>query len=108
MLDTLLRSAWLHPPQESRRREAIAERVVVAVTGRHSALGDALVTAAVFLRLVPPLHGRGVLTLGDARPASQQTDLARRVYRSRLGVCPGRRLCTLSFSHGGMRTKGCT
>ena len=80
VLDTLLLSAWLHPHQESHRLEAIAERVGVAVTGRHSALGDALVTAEVFLRLVPLLQARGVLTLGDARAASQQTYQARLVY----------------------------
>ena len=80
VLDTLLLSAWLHPHQESHRLEAIAERVGVAVTGRHSALGDALVTAEVFLRLVPLLQARGVLTLGAARAASQQTFQARLVY----------------------------
>lgn len=80
VLDTLLLSAWLHPHQESHRLEAIAERVGVVVTGRHSALGDALVTAEVFLRLVPLLQARGVLTLGDARAASQQTYQARLVY----------------------------
>jgi DNA polymerase III subunit epsilon len=80
VLDTLLLSAWLHPHQESHRLEAIAERLGVAVTGRHTALGDALVTAEVFLRLVPLLQARGVLTLGDARAASQQTYQARLAY----------------------------
>ena len=80
VLDTLLLSAWLHPHQASHRLEAIAERVGVPVTGRHSALGDALITAEVFLRLVPLLHARGLLTLGDARAASQQTYQARLAY----------------------------
>ena len=80
VLDTLLLSAWLHPNQESHRLEAIAERLGVAVTGRHTALGDALVTAEVFLRLVPLLQARGVLTLGEARAASQQTYQARLAY----------------------------
>ncbi|MEO8806917.1 MAG: 3'-5' exonuclease, partial [Burkholderiaceae bacterium] len=80
VLDTLLLSAWLHPNQESHRLEAIAERLGVAVTGRHTALGDAMVTAEVFLKLVPLLQARGVLTLGEARAASQQTYQARLKY----------------------------
>ncbi|MEQ1683401.1 MAG: exonuclease domain-containing protein [Burkholderiaceae bacterium] len=80
VLDTLLLSAWLHPNQESHRLEAIAERLAVAVTGRHTALGDALVTAEVFLKLVPLLQARGVRTLGEARAASQQTYQARLAY----------------------------
>jgi DNA polymerase III subunit epsilon len=80
VLDTLLLSAWLHPNQASHRIEAIAERLGVAVTGRHSAIGDALVTAEVFLRLVPLLQARGVLTLGQARAAALQTYQARLTY----------------------------
>jgi DNA polymerase-3 subunit epsilon len=80
VLDTLLLSAWLHPNQASHRIEAIAERLGVAVTGRHSAIGDALVTAEVFLRLLPLLQARGVLTLGQARAAALQTYQARLTY----------------------------
>jgi DNA polymerase-3 subunit epsilon len=80
VLDTLLLSAWLHPNQESHRIEAIAERVGVAVTGRHSAIGDAMVTAEVFLRLVPLLDARGVRTLGQARAVALQTYQARLSY----------------------------
>ena len=58
MLDTLLLSALVHPHQESHRLEAIAERFGVAVLGRHTALGDAMVTAEVFLKLVPLLAER--------------------------------------------------
>ena len=80
VLDTLLLSAWLHPHQESHRLEAIAERLGVVVSGRHTAMGDALVTAEVFLRLVPLLQARGVHTLGQAREAAQQTFQARLRY----------------------------
>lgn len=45
VMDTLLLSAVVHPQQESHRLEAIAERFNVEVIGRHTALGDALVTA---------------------------------------------------------------
>jgi DNA polymerase-3 subunit epsilon len=80
VLDTLLLSAWLHPNQASHRLEAIAERLGVAVLGRHTALGDAMVTAEVLLRLIPLLEGRGVRTLGEARAAAQQTYQARLKY----------------------------
>ena len=78
VLDTLLLSAWVHPNQSSHRLEAIAERLGVVVTGRHTAMGDALVTAEVFLKLIPVLAAKGVHTLGEARAAALQT------YQSRL------------------------
>jgi DNA polymerase-3 subunit epsilon len=80
VLDTLLLSAVVHPQQASHGLEAIAERLGVAVLGRHTALGDALVTAEVFLKLVPLLAERGIHTLGQAREASQQTYYARVSY----------------------------
>jgi DNA polymerase-3 subunit epsilon len=80
VLDTLLLSAVVHPNQESHRLEAIAERLDVTVMGRHTAMGDAFVTAEVFLRLVPLLQARGIHTLGQARDAAQQTYLARVKY----------------------------
>ena len=80
VLDTLLLSAWVHPNQESHALEAIAERLGVPVTGRHTALGDALVTAEVFLKLLPLLRAKGVHTLGQARAAELQTYQARLRY----------------------------
>ena len=80
VLDTLLLSAVVHPNQESHAIEAIAERLNIAVTGRHTALGDALVTAEIWLRLVPMLAEQGVLTLGQAREAAQKTYYARLKY----------------------------
>ncbi len=80
VLDTLLLSALIHPNQDSHRLEAIAERFGVAVTGRHTALGDALVTAEIFLKLLPLLAERGIHTLGQAREATQQTYYARIKY----------------------------
>jgi DNA polymerase-3 subunit epsilon len=80
VLDTLLLSAVVHPSQESHRIEAIAQRFNIEVTGRHTALGDALVTAEVFLRLIPLLAEKGITTLGQARAAAQQTYYARLKY----------------------------
>ncbi len=80
VLDTLLLSALVHPHQESHRLEAIAERLGVAVQGRHTALGDALVTAEILLRLIPLLREAGIVTLGQARARSQETYYARLKY----------------------------
>ena len=80
VLDTLLLSAWVQPNQASHRLEAIAERLGVALRGRHTALGDALVTAEVFLKLIPLLQARGVNSLGEARAAALQTFQARVNY----------------------------
>jgi len=80
VLDTLLLSAVVHPAQESHRLESIAERLGVPVLGRHTALGDAMVTAEVFLKLVPLLGERGIHTLGQALEASEKTYLARVSY----------------------------
>ena len=80
VLDTLLLSAVVHPHQESHRLEAIAERFGITVLGRHTALGDALVTAEVLLKLTPLLRDMGIVTLGQARAAAQQSYYARLKY----------------------------
>lgn len=80
VLDTLMLSAVIHPNQESHRLEAIAERMNITVLGRHTALGDAMVTAEVFLRMVPLLAEQGITTLGQAREAAQKTYYARLKY----------------------------
>jgi DNA polymerase-3 subunit epsilon len=80
VLDTLLLSAVAHPEQASHSLEEIAARLGVNVVGRHTALGDALVTGEVFLRLLPVLSGRGVRTLGEARAAAEKTYYARLKY----------------------------
>ncbi|GAA4414314.1 exonuclease domain-containing protein [Quisquiliibacterium transsilvanicum] len=80
VLDTLLLSAVAHPNQSSHRLEAIAERFGIAVIGRHTALGDALVTAEVLLRLIPLLEAMGIHTLGQAREEAQRTYFARLSY----------------------------
>ncbi|WP_298835308.1 exonuclease domain-containing protein [uncultured Piscinibacter sp.] len=80
VLDTLLLSAVVHPNQDSHRLEAIAERFDITVIGRHTALGDAMVTAEVFQKLIPLLAERGIHTLGQAREAAQKSYFARVRY----------------------------
>ena len=80
VIDTLLLSAVVHPNQESHRLEAIAERLGLTIVGRHTALGDAIVTAEVFLKLLPLLAEKGIRTLREAREAAEKTYYARIKY----------------------------
>jgi DNA polymerase-3 subunit epsilon len=80
VLDTLLLSAAVHPSHADHRLESIAERLGVRVIGRHTALGDALLTGEIFLKLLPLLAMRGVATLGEALEASRETYYARLQY----------------------------
>jgi DNA polymerase-3 subunit epsilon len=64
LLDTRLLSRLVHGPGPEHTLEAVAERLGVKVIGRHSALGDALTTAEIFVRLVALLKKRGLVTLG--------------------------------------------
>lgn len=80
VLDTLLLSAVVHPRESDHSLEAIAQRLGVDVRGRHTALGDALVTAEVFLGLLKLLQGQGIVTLQQALDASRETYLARVDY----------------------------
>lgn len=77
VLDTLLLDAALHPDHEQHSLEAIATRLGVAVVGRHTALGDALMTGEVFVRLLTLLQQRGIQTLGEALAAARATYQAR-------------------------------
>jgi DNA polymerase-3 subunit epsilon len=80
VLDTLLLSAIVHPAQDTHVLDDIAGRLGVDVVDRHTALGDALMTANVFIKLLPLLAERGIRTLGAARAASERTYYARLQY----------------------------
>lgn len=73
VLDTLLLASITHPNAGAYGLEAIAGRLGVSITGRHTALGDARATAEVFLAMVPLLAQRGIRTLGEARAAAQRS-----------------------------------
>ncbi len=66
VLDALLLS--IDPRDDSINSSlfATAERLGVPVTGRHTALGDAMVTAAIWVKLLELLEARGICTLGQA------------------------------------------
>ena len=71
VLDTLLVSAFLHPDIVDHDLDAIAARLGVRIEGRHTALGDAMATAAVFVALVGLLERRGTTTLDQLLRSSR-------------------------------------
>ncbi|MEZ5581485.1 MAG: 3'-5' exonuclease [Candidatus Competibacteraceae bacterium] len=80
VLDTLLLAYVVHPNQEDNSLEAIAARFGVKVSGRHTAMGDTLTTAQIFLALIPLLAERGIRTLGQASAACKNIEQARISY----------------------------
>lgn len=79
VLDTMLLSRMLLGEGGDHTLDGIAERLGIEVVDRHTALGDSLVTAAVFLRMVEMLKERDVRTLDDAiRGANMIVELAAR------------------------------
>lgn len=72
-LDTLLLAVVAYPDEERHTLEVMADKLGVTVTDRHSALGDALVTGEVLLKLLQVLADRGITTLAQARAAAEQT-----------------------------------
>ena len=80
VLDTLLLELVVHPNQTDKSLEGMAQRLGVTVSGRHTALGDALATAEVFLALIPLLGERGIHTAREAQAACDKLAMAQVKY----------------------------
>ncbi len=80
VLDTLLLSAVAQENQERHNLDDLAERFGLTNLGRHTAIGDAMVTAEIFVKLLPLLADKGITTLGQALEASKKTYYARIDY----------------------------
>ena len=81
VLDSLLLSVFLDAESRNHSLDAIAERLGVAVEGRHTALGDSIVTARVFLRMLDMLEARGITTLRQAVDASIKMEHVREMQK---------------------------
>ena len=77
-IDVGLLFAALEPSESDLRLESVAARLDVAVTQRHSALGDATTAAAILVRLLARLRELDVRTLGEVQAlAARRQDLIR-------------------------------
>lgn len=61
-LDTMLISAFLYPDMPDHSLDSLTARLGIEIIDRHSALGDTLATAAVFVRLLDLLEQRDIVT----------------------------------------------
>jgi len=64
-IDTLRLASLLNPTLRTFDLEKLSKLYQIDLHGRHTALGDALVTAELFFRMVPRLQQQGFTTLRD-------------------------------------------
>jgi len=70
-LDTRLLAEVARPDLAGYSLDQLAAWLGVTMNGRHSALGDATITAHVFVALLPELRRGGIRTLAEAQQASR-------------------------------------
>jgi len=66
VLDALLLTIYLHKDAPDHSLSAMAQRLGIEIVGRHTALGDAMMTAALWVRLLDLLEDSGIKTFGQA------------------------------------------
>jgi DNA polymerase-3 subunit epsilon len=79
VLDTLLLSVVLQPSHVTHTLDAIAYRFGVESHDRHSALGDAVTTAEVLVKMIDVLEARGIRDLGAALEAADRVQEIKRM-----------------------------
>ncbi|HEX4744987.1 MAG TPA: 3'-5' exonuclease [Candidatus Limnocylindria bacterium] len=78
VLDTAVLASRLLPPLPELSLDAVCARLDIPVVGRHTALGDARLAAAILVRLRPELERRGAATLRAALHWGDVTSTGRR------------------------------
>ena len=83
VLDTRLLAQVAEPNLAGYTIENLSAWLGVQIAERHSALGDALTTARIFVALVPKLRERGIRTLAEAEAACRAlTDILDQHHRA--------------------------
>ncbi|HEU4381781.1 MAG TPA: DUF294 nucleotidyltransferase-like domain-containing protein [Hyphomicrobiaceae bacterium] len=83
LIDTRLLAQVAKPDLAGYSLDQVASWLGVEASGRHSAQGDALTTAAIFQALVPRLRERGIRTLAEAMTACRAlTDVLDQQHRA--------------------------
>jgi len=74
VLDTAVLSAVVFGEGENHGLDALTSRLGITLSpeSRHTAIGDAVATADVLLKLIPALQARGLLTFGQLETEIQQ------------------------------------
>ena len=78
-LDALLLAIYVFPDHPDPSLSSMANFLEIEVEGRHTALGDAMMTAAVWVRLIEGLEKKGVTTFGEAVEISNRMLQERRL-----------------------------
>lgn len=79
VLDALLLSIYLHPDLPDHSLNGVADFFGIDISGRHTAVGDALATAALWVRLLEVMEARGIRTFGEAVAISDRMLKERRL-----------------------------
>nr|WP_242472531.1 exonuclease domain-containing protein [Ectothiorhodospira mobilis] len=82
VLDTLLLSVMVEDENEDHSLDALITRYGIEIEGRHTALGDALATAHLLVRLMERLRSQGYRTFGEVMRSSSMAAQLRQRERS--------------------------
>ncbi len=80
VLDPLLLAVHVFPDLPDSSLSTVANFLEIEVEGRHTALGDAMMTAAIWVRLIEGLEKKGVTTFGEAVEISKRLLQERRLH----------------------------
>ncbi len=91
-IDTLRLATLLNPTLKDFELETLASIYQVDLHGRHTALGDAMVTAELWFRMLGRLEQQGFATLGDLLRfhCTEAVDVIARQQAGRLDHHPAR------------------
>ncbi|MFP4682032.1 MAG: exonuclease domain-containing protein [Ectothiorhodospira sp.] len=82
VLDTLLLSVMVEDENEDHSLDALITRYGIDMEGRHTALGDAVATAHLLVRLMERLRAQGYRTFGEVMRSSSMAAQLRQRERS--------------------------